>query len=94
MATNRLGRWGGVLVLAAVVVGCGDKPERNGTPDFSGLTMESFEEYKAKIGPQDFDKAWQQIDWITSYRTGLEAASLAQKPILLWVMNGHPLGCT
>ena len=38
--------------------------------------------------------AWRKIPW---RRTLWEAALEAQKrdmPILLWAMNGHPLGCT
>ena len=58
------------------------------------LNDDNYAEYKAKIGPQPFDAAWQKIQWQPSYGSGLEAASLAKKPILLWVMNGHPLGCT
>jgi hypothetical protein len=59
-----------------------------------GLTIERYPALRADIGPQESDAAWQRIDWMPSYREGLEAAAQEQKPILLWVMNGHPLGCT
>lgn len=58
------------------------------------LNDDNYADYKAKIGPQPFDAAWQKIQWLPSYGSGLEAASRAKQPVLLWVMNGHPLGCT
>lgn len=60
----------------------------------AGLTLESYASYRANIGPQESDEAWQRVDWVPSYRQGLETAAKEQMPILLWVMNGHPLGCT
>jgi hypothetical protein len=38
--------------------------------------------------------AWQQIPWATTFKDGIVAADAAGKPLLLWTMNGHPLGCT
>lgn len=38
--------------------------------------------------------AWQQIPWLEAFGPGIVAAHIEQKPLLLWVMNGHPLGCT
>lgn len=59
------------------------------------LTEDNYDAYRARIQPEDgIESAWLQIDWQPSYAVGLRVASEQQKPILLWVMNGHPLGCT
>ena len=31
---------------------------------------------------------------LTTFKDGILAADTAGKPLLLWTMNGHPLGCT
>lgn len=38
--------------------------------------------------------AWEEVPWRPSFLTGLREAGERGKPLLLWVMNGHPLGCT
>ena len=79
-----------LAVLALALLGVSSAVAGEPAP----LTAETYAQYKAEIGPQAADAAWQRIDWLPSYREGLEAGSKQQKPILLWVMNGHPLGCT
>jgi hypothetical protein len=34
------------------------------------------------------------VPWLASFAEGVRAADAARKPLLLWIMNGHPLGCT
>lgn len=94
MTAMRFGKAAGVLLLLLVVAACGDDAPDTTVDNETGLTTSSYERYKDEIGPQPSDAAWQQIDWLPSYTEGLEAADAEQKPILLWVMNGHPLGCT
>jgi hypothetical protein len=44
--------------------------------------------------PTQAEEIWLSVPW----RTNLMAARLesqdSKKPMFLWVMNGHPLGCT
>jgi hypothetical protein len=37
---------------------------------------------------------WAQIPWLTSLWDARKQAAAEGKPILLWEMDGHPLGCT
>jgi hypothetical protein len=37
---------------------------------------------------------WAQIPWLTSLWDARKRAAAEGKPILLWEMDGHPLGCT
>ena len=46
------------------------------------------------IKPTREEIAWAQIPWLTTFYDGLVESDRTQKPLLLWVMNGHPLGCT
>jgi hypothetical protein len=46
------------------------------------------------IKPTENDLLWTSIPWQNSFQEGLAEAREQQKPMLLWVMNGHPLGCT
>lgn len=58
----------------------------------------------APIGAAEFDalfaqvvpkpEAWESIGWRTDLSEAREAAVKLRRPIFLWAMNGHPLGCT
>ena len=50
--------------------------------------------WRDHIAPTDTETRWQAIDWSDSISAGLRAASQTNRPMLLWLMNGHPLGCT
>ncbi len=86
------------LLAAALLVGCGgDAPPPGKTPTDAaakGLDPAKLATYRALVLPKASERAWEQIEWQTSYESGLRASSAQQKPLLLWVMNGHPLGCT
>ena len=52
-----------------------------------------FAELHALIQPKEEESAWLSIAWDTDlWRARKKAAELG-KPILLWEMDGHPLGC-
>jgi len=50
--------------------------------------------WKDFIKPTKEELAWAQIPWHSTFYDGLIESDRSQKPLLLWVMNGHPLGCT
>ena len=50
--------------------------------------------WKNFIKPTKDELAWAQIPWKRTFYDGLIESDREQKPLLLWVMNGHPLGCT
>ncbi len=49
---------------------------------------------RAHVLPDTEELAWQRLGWRASLWQGVVDAQAAGKPILLWAMNGHPLGCT
>lgn len=52
-----------------------------------------FRELHAKIVPRA-DEKWQTIPWRIDLLKARDEAAAAKKPVFLWSMNGHPLGCT
>ena len=55
------------------------------------MTYDMWQEY---IKPTNDELAWAEIPWRSTFYDGLVESDREQKPLLLWVMNGHPLGCT
>jgi hypothetical protein len=53
-----------------------------------------FAKIHALIKPQAGEEKWTQIPWLSSLWEARKKAAVAGKPILLWEMDGHPLGCT
>lgn len=46
-----------------------------------------------EILPSVEESAWAKIKWRTNLWEARREASEAGKPIYLWEMDGHPLGC-
>lgn len=46
-----------------------------------------------EILPSVEEKAWQKIDWKVDLWEARREAAKTGKPIYLWEMDGHPLGC-
>lgn len=65
------------------------------TPDpATPLSPTTFAAWRDHIAPTEAEQRWQQIAWHDSLSSGVAAAAEQQRPMLLWLMNGHPLGCT
>ncbi len=58
------------------------------------LRGRSLEEWRAAIEPGAAELRWLAIPWRASFWSALIEAQEQGKPLLLWAMNGHPLGCT
>lgn len=58
------------------------------------LNDENYQLWRDYVLPDPKEMAWEQIPWLTTFKDGILAADASQKPLLLWTMNGHPLGCT
>lgn len=53
-----------------------------------------FDKWRDLISPTSDELAFERIPWCPSFSDGLERARVEHKPLLLWMMNGHPLGRT
>jgi len=98
---NRLGRtrWGlltaiaGLLPCSPVAGQSRDEPPAKAKAKVE-LNDQNYSDWRKHILPDTGEMAWQQIPWATTFKDGIVAADVAGKPLLLWTMNGHPLGCT
>ncbi len=88
---------GGVSMLRILLVtACVGLPAAVwSAPDPSGeLTDKNFAEWRDRIRPKTDDLCFKTVNWLPTFWDGVMAAQKADKPILLWAMNGHPLACT
>jgi hypothetical protein len=81
--TRALALLAGLGVLASAA-GAGVEP----------IKPEEFQRLHTLIKPKAEEDRWAQIPWLTSLWEARQRAAAQGKPILLWEMDGHPLGCT
>tara|TARA_Y100001970_G_C13928358_1_gene696956 strand:+ start:56 stop:301 length:246 start_codon:yes stop_codon:yes gene_type:complete len=78
-----------LLLIFLIFISC----NKDDTDPFI-LTDKTYQKWRDFIVPTEKDLAWTRIPWRTSFQQGLIESIEKQKPMLLWAMNGHPLGCT
>ena len=62
------------------------------TADSADLTDAEFKRLHAELQPGD--EPWLTIPWKISVLNAQRTAAKEDKPIFIWAMDGHPLGCT
>lgn len=86
-----------LLLLAAIVMMAhgGETPKgQTGQTWQTGPTGQTRGELMAVIEPGERGEAWLEIPWETDLTVARRKAAAAGKPVFLWEMDGHPLGCT
>ncbi len=58
----------------------------------AGLTESEFNSLHASVQPNN--EAWATIPWHPSLAPAQRQAVEEGKPLFIWAMDGHPLGCT
>jgi hypothetical protein len=58
-----------------------------------GLTLEEFQKLHQELRPSK-DDVWRTIPWKISLAEAQALALQERKPIFMWSMDGHPMGCT
>jgi hypothetical protein len=76
------------VILLAAQVSLPQQPTPNAVDDPSWLA------WRDHLAPGSDENLWQTIEWQDSILDGLQVAERTDRPLLLWLMNGHPLGCT
>jgi hypothetical protein len=75
------------LVLAASVAHA-DQPLQ--MPQLSA----DYAKHREQILPNPKEQSYRKISWRTSVLHGIVDAQRSDKPLMIVLMNGHPLGCT
>ena len=78
------------LLVACFVfaTACADESEAT-----TELTDSEFQRLHKLLRPAP-DEAWRTIPWKIALLDAQRKAAEEQKPIFIWAMDGHPLGCT
>ena len=79
-----------ILALAAL------QPGGIGQQDLEAHTLapDSLDRWLTYLLPGEDEVAWLEIPWRATLWEAVRVAHEQQRPVLLWAMNGHPLGCT
>ena len=78
-------------LVFAVLASKASAEESAGLPE---LAHETIERWVGSLSPSEAEDAWLRIPWWPQLWKGVLAARETQRPVLLWAMNGHPLGHT
>jgi hypothetical protein len=65
-------------------------------PGFSveKLPAAQFNALHAAVAPRGEGERWKEIPWESDLWAAKQRAAREGKPLLMWVMDGNPLGCT
>lgn len=58
------------------------------------IPVEKFTSIHAVIKPHPGEAKWAEIPWLSNLWEARKQAAAEGKPIVLWEMDGNPLGCT
>jgi hypothetical protein len=58
------------------------------------IPADQFADLQKVIRPSASEDRWASIPWRTDLWSARKEAAKEGKPIVLWEMDGHPLGCT
>ena len=62
-------------------------------PAFAEITADEFQKLHRELRPAA-DAPWRSIPWKISLLDAQRQAIAEKKPLFIWAMDGHPLGCT
>jgi len=57
------------------------------------VTQTDFDTLHSALQPTG-EEVWRTIPWETSMLKAQARAAEERKPLFIWAMDGHPLGCT
>jgi hypothetical protein len=78
------------LLLAASISQGADQERPLQTPALSA----EYAKRRDLVLPGPRERSYSRIDWRASVLRGIVDAQKKDKPVMIVLMNGHPLGCT
>ncbi len=90
------------VAVAAITAAARAKGEKsctlNGVPvpgrSVATLDAKRFQALHRAVTPKPNAERWTEIPWQPDLVAARQKAAREQKPLLMWIMDGHPLGCT
>lgn len=82
-----------LLFAGGLTPAAGQSPSAGQSAAGRVLDEARFEELLQTLQPQPDDR-WRTIPWKISLIEAHNLAAEEAKPIFIWAMDGHPLGCT
>ena len=79
-----------ILAAAVATLTLAPRAEIAAAPPLSG---DDVVRLRSVVRPGEMEDPFASIPWETDLWAAREKAAAAGKPILLWEMDGHPLGC-
>lgn len=79
-----------VLLLAASLALGADQDQPLQTPPLSA----EYAKWRDHVLPNPSEQSYRKIPWRGSVLHGIVDAQKHDKPVMIVLMNGHPLGCT
>jgi hypothetical protein len=61
---------------------------------WAAISEGTFKELHGLLNPTKEEEAWRTIPWKTGLLDAQRQAAAEGRPIFIWAMDGHPLGCT
>lgn len=58
------------------------------------LNDQTYAKWRDHIRPKPAELNWETVPWRPVFGEGMVEAQEKNMPVLIWVMNGHPLACT
>jgi len=83
-----------IFVLAISVLNFDASANAQNRTDEVVLTSKDYSVWRNYILPSEKERIFLSLPWQRTFADGIVEANRVDKPVLLWTMNGHPLGCT
>jgi hypothetical protein len=87
-----------LVALAAASAKTSDNPHLGGQPvptfQTARISPAQFKALHRAVGPSGEAERWTEIPWETDLAAARAKSTQTGKPLLMWIMDGHPLGCT
>jgi hypothetical protein len=84
---------GGMITALLLAAGAG-RGAAQGPPLEKPRLSAEYAKRRDKILPNRSERSYRKIGWRTSVLQGVVDAQKNDRPVMIVLMNGHPLGCT
>ena len=84
---------GGIVAVLLLPTSIGQGADKEAALQMPRLSA-GYARQRKLILPSPSERSYRKIDWRTSVLRGVVDAQKKDRPVMIVLMNGHPLGCT